>query len=129
MANPSAASVRLSGPFESHIAEHYLFFERQDPDTAQARLDALVDRLLEGIGHIASHPEIGRPAWFLKATHPQAKAELTRAQALAEQYGVGQFRELVLKPYLMLYAHGESGIVVLGLRHGRQLLYYGEGPD
>lgn len=46
-----------------------------------------------------------------------------RAKALAAANGVPELRELVVKPYLLLYAHGHDLVVLLGLKHERQLVF------
>lgn len=46
-----------------------------------------------------------------------------RAAALAVAHGVPQLRELVVKPYVLLYAHGEDRVLLLALKHERQLVF------
>lgn len=46
-----------------------------------------------------------------------------RAASLAGVLGVPQLRELVVKPHVLLYAHGEDRVVLLALRHERELLF------
>lgn len=45
-----------------------------------------------------------------------------RAITLAAVHGVPELRELVVKPYVLLYAHGDR-VVLLALKHDRQLIF------
>ena len=47
----------------------------------------------------------------------------TRAAALAAAHGVPHLRELVVKPYVLLYAHGDDRVVLLALKHERELVF------
>jgi hypothetical protein len=42
-------------------------------------------------------------------------------RALAAAQGVPELRELILRPYVLLYAHSASRVVLLALKHERQL--------
>ncbi|MBW8846962.1 MAG: hypothetical protein JF607_18510 [Burkholderiales bacterium] len=45
-----------------------------------------------------------------------------RAITLAAAHGVPKLRELVVKPYVLLYAYGNDRVVLLALKHDRQLV-------
>lgn len=79
----------------------------------------LVRGALEGLEDLAA----GRPARFLDARSAQGHSLAARAVALAAEHGVPALRELVPKPYVVLYAHGNDRVVLLGLKHERQLLF------
>jgi hypothetical protein len=64
-----------------------------------------------------------RPARFLHARSAQGRSMADRAASLAGVHGVPQLRELVVKPHVLLYAHGEDRVVLLALRHERELLF------
>jgi hypothetical protein len=53
----------------------------------------------------------------------QGRALAARAVALAAAQGVPQLRELVVKPYVLLYAHGEDRVLLLALKHERQWVF------
>jgi hypothetical protein len=42
-------------------------------------------------------------------------------QALVTTQGLPELRELILRPYVLLYAHSASRVVLLALKHERQL--------
>lgn len=44
-----------------------------------------------------------------------------RALALAAAQHTPELRELVVKPYVLLYAHSKDRVVLLALKHQRQL--------
>ena len=43
---------------------------------------------------------------------------------LAAAHGVPHLRELVVKPYVLLYAHGQDRVVLLALKHQRELQFH-----
>ena len=43
---------------------------------------------------------------------------------LAAQVGLPSLREFVLGQYMVLYAHAETEVVLLALKHQRQLIYF-----
>ena len=47
-----------------------------------------------------------------------------RAMDLAAVNGVPELRELVVKPYVLLYAHGKDRVVLLALKHERELTFH-----
>lgn len=53
----------------------------------------------------------------------QAQSMARHATALATQHGVPELRELVVTPYVLLYAHSTDRVVLLGLKHERQLAF------
>jgi hypothetical protein len=66
----------------------------------------------------------GRPARFLAAKSGQGLALASRAKDLAAGHGVPELRELVVKPYVLLYAHSTDCVVLLALKHERQLGFH-----
>ncbi|GAP34714.1 hypothetical protein ABXN37_06060 [Piscinibacter sakaiensis] len=46
-----------------------------------------------------------------------------RAKGLAAVHGVPELRELVVKPCVLLYAHSADRVVLLALKHERQLVF------
>jgi hypothetical protein len=60
---------------------------------------------------------------FLAANSAQGRGLASRAKGLAAAHGVPELRELVLRPYRLLYAHNADRIVPLALKHERQLVF------
>ena len=71
----------------------------------------------------ASDVALVRPARFLAAHSAQGQALAVRATALAAALGVPALRELVVKRYLLPYAHSKDRVVLLALKHERQLVF------
>lgn len=69
------------------------------------------------------HPSSGRPARFLSAKSGQVQAMASHVMALAVAHGVPELRELVVKPYVLLYAHSAARVVPLALKHELQLVF------
>jgi hypothetical protein len=121
MALPAQARIQAAQSFIRNVRAAQEFLHQQDGSQAEARCEALLDRLQQARGHLRSNPAAGRPARFLQARSLQSQALAVRAQALAAAHGVPELRELVVKPYVLLYAHGSNRVLLLALKHERQL--------
>ncbi|WP_153116772.1 hypothetical protein [Rhodocyclus tenuis] len=126
MVLPANARVEAAPNFLANLDAAYRFFQTQDEDTADARLAALKADLREMIAILAWSPASGRPARFLTAKSAQAKLKANAVQQLAEQAGLPQLREYIVGQQIVLYAHSESEVVLLALKHQRQLVYAAE---
>ncbi|KAF7961694.1 hypothetical protein AWV80_30240 [Cupriavidus sp. UYMU48A] len=60
---------------------------------------------------------------MLAASGGQELARLNELLSLAAEAGVPDFREYVLHSHVVLYAHSESRVLVLSIRHQRELGY------
>ena len=72
-------------------------------------------------------PASGHPARFFAARSAQAKLRTQTVQQLAAQSGLPNLREYVVNRHIVLYAHSEVEVVLLALKHQRQLTYLAEG--
>ncbi|MEM5403266.1 hypothetical protein [Paraburkholderia unamae] len=72
---------------------------------------------------VTAHPELGRPAGFLASQTIEGQTRLDKLKRLAIEAGVPDFREYVLRPHVILYAHSETRAVVRSIRHQRELGY------
>ena len=96
---------------------------QQDATSAEARYAALLAQLNEARQHLRWNPAAGRPARFAQTRSAQGQALAARATALAVKHRVPQLRELIVKPYVLLYAHGADRVVLLALKHERELVF------
>jgi hypothetical protein len=60
---------------------------------------------------------------FLSAKSAQAQLRAKAVIELAEQVGLPSVREYVLDQHIVLYAHSETEVVLLAIKHQRQLTY------
>lgn len=118
---PVNAQIVAAQSFVRHVRAARAFLQEQEEDRADVRYEALLTRLSEARDLLRWNPAAGRPARFLQAQSFQGRALAARAKALAEAHGLPQLRELVIKPYVLLYAHGADRVLLLALRHERQL--------
>ena len=95
----------------------------QDADSAPARFQKLQAELAEARRMLAFLPTSGRTARFLDAREPRGRFQAERAKQLATALGMPELRELVVGRYVLLYAHSECEVVLLSLRHERQLQF------
>lgn len=96
---------------------------QQDSTSAEARYARLLEQLAQARELLRWNPQAGRPARWLQAQSFQGRALTQRTQALAESLGLPHLRELIIKPYVLLYAHGDDDVVLLALKHQRQLSF------
>jgi len=68
-------------------------------------------------------PSAGRPARFFTARSAQAWVRTETVRRLAEQTGLPSLREYVVSQHVVLYAHSDAEVVLLTLKHQRQLKY------
>lgn len=93
--------------------------------TDHSQLEALRG-LREMIAVLAWSPASGRPARFLSAKSAQATLKANAVQQLAEQAGLPSLCEYVVGQFIALYAHSETDVVLLAIKHQRQLMYSAE---
>ncbi|MBU1363291.1 MAG: type II toxin-antitoxin system RelE/ParE family toxin [Gammaproteobacteria bacterium] len=123
MALPINAKIEATPNFLANLETNHQFFQTQDADTAEARFTKLKADLREMIAVLAWSPAGGRPARFLLAKSAQARLKSEAVQRLAEQAGLPYLREYVVGQHIVLYAHAESDVVLLAVKHQRQLAY------
>ena len=126
MALPLNAKVEAAPNFLANLDAAHQFFLTQAADTAESRLTKLKQDLREMIAILAWSPASGRPARFLSAKSAQATLKANAVQQLAEQAGLPSLREYVVGQFIVLYAHSETDVVLLAIKHQRQLMYSAE---
>ncbi len=123
MALPVNAKVEAAPNFLVNLDAACQFFQLQDADTADARMKALKTELREMIAVLAWSPASGRPARFLSPKSAQAKLKANAVLLLSEQAGLPALREYVVGQHIVLYAHSATDVVLLALKHQRQLVF------
>ena len=126
MALPLNAKVEAAPNFLANLDAAYQFFQVQDEDSAESRLTKLKADLREMVAILAWSPASGRPARFLSAKSAQATLKANAVQQLAEQAGLPSLCEYVVGQFIALYAHSETDVVLLAIKHQRQLMYSAE---
>ena len=127
MALPLNAKVEAAPNFLANLDSAHQFFQVQDVASADGRLAKLKADLREMIAILAWSPASGRPARFLSAKSAQATLKANAVQQLAEQAGLPHLREYIVgQQFIVLYAHSETDVVLLALKHQRQLMYSAE---
>lgn len=121
MTLPVNARIQAAQSFVRTIRSAREFLQQQDIHSVDERYAALLAQLAEARQLLRWNPAAGRPARFLGAQSAQGQIQAQRAQALAEAQGLPQLRELIVKPCVLLYAHGSDRVLLLALRHERQL--------
>jgi hypothetical protein len=124
MALPLNAKVEAAPNFLVNLDAAHQFFLAQDADTADSRLTKLKADLRDMIAILTWSPASSRPALFLSAKSAQAMLKTNAVQQLAEQAGLPSLREYVVsQQFIVLYAHSDTDVLLLALKHQRQLMY------
>ncbi len=118
---PADARIQAAQSFVLTVRSARDFLQQQDRRSADDRYTALLARLTEARQLLRWNPAAGRPARFLGSQSTQGRALAERAQALATAHGLPQLRELIVRPHVLLYAHSSDRVLLLSLRHERQL--------
>lgn len=117
---PVNARVQAAQTFVRDVRAAQAFLVQQDSVNADARYRDLLALLSDARSHIRWNPAAGRPARFLQAQSTQVQMVAARAVAIAKSHGLPHLRELVVKPYVVLYAHGDDRVLLLALKHERE---------
>jgi plasmid stabilization system protein ParE len=104
--------------------EEFMLF--QDGNSALRRVENLQQEIGRFIDLVKKHPRIGRFADLLAVSDARARLWLEEVLRLASAAGLNEFREYVLPSHVVLYAHSDSRVLVLSIRHQRELGY---APD
>jgi len=118
-----SAQVGAAPHFADCLLAVRAFMVEQDAASAPSRLAQLKRELREMKTMLAWSPASGRPARFLKPNSAQASLRLAAVQQLAQSANLPHLREFVIGSHLVLYAHSDSEVVLLSIKHHRQLTY------
>jgi len=123
MQRPVNAQVSAAPNFADSLQAVQAFMVAQDAASAPTRFAQLKRDLREMKNLLAWSPASGRPACFLHPNSAQASLRLAAVQQLAQSAGLPHLREYVIGSYVVLYAHSDTEVVLLSIKHHRQLTY------
>jgi hypothetical protein len=123
MTLPMQARVEAAPNFLTTLADAKAFLEEVDMESAPRRYAQLQSELREMVKILQWSPASGRPARFMAAGSAQARLRAQSVFRLAQQAGLPSLREFILDQYVVLYAHAETLVVLLALKHQRQFAY------
>ena len=126
MTLPIRARVEAAPNFISNLKIAHQFFLEQDADSAPERYRKLKVELREMVTVLSWSPASGHPARFFTARSAQARLRTQTVQQLAAQACLPNLREYIVNRHIVLYAHSETEVVLLALKHQRQLTYLAE---
>ena len=118
-----SAQVSAAPNFATSLQAVHAFMVAQDATNAPARLTRLKRDLRDMKSLLAWSPACGRPARFKRPISAQASLRLAAVQQMAQSAGLPELREYVIGSHLVLYAHSHTEVVLLSLKHYRQLIY------
>ena len=123
MSIPVNARVRAVPNFLASLRAARRFMEEQDAASASARFKKLQAEVVKARELLSFAPTSGRPARFLDARSDWGRFQAEQARQSARALGLPELRELVLARHVVLYAHSTREVVLLSMRHERQLGY------
>ena len=123
MSIPVNARVRAVPDVLACLHAARSLMDAQDATSAPGRFKKLQAEVLKARALLCFAPTSGRPARFLDAKSGWGQFQAAQARQLAQQLGRPELRELVLARHVLLYAHSERDVVLLSMRHERQLAY------
>ena len=118
-----SAQVGAAPNFADCLLAAQAFMAEQDATSAPTRFAQLKRELREMKTLLAWSPASGRPARFLTPNSAQASLRLAAVEQLAQTAGLPHLREFVSGSFVVLYAHSENDVVLLSIKHHRQLSY------
>jgi plasmid stabilization system protein ParE len=118
--------VDFAETLEERLETIQEFMLQQDVSSAPDRVEQLWSEIYRFGDLVALHPKIGRPAGALSARSFEGKVRLERVLRLAAEAGLPELREYVLRSHLILYAHSDTHVLLLSIRHQRELGYVPE---
>jgi hypothetical protein len=123
MALPLNAQIEATANFLANLEAAHQFFILQDAASADIRLAKLKADLREMLQVLAWSPAGGRPARFIETKSAQARLKTEAVMQLAVQAGLPSLREYIVGQHIVLYAHSATDVVLLAIKHQRQLVY------
>ena len=121
MSLPVNARVRAVPNFLACLDVARRFMVEQDAASAPPRFKKLQAEIVKARALLCFAPTSGRPARFLDAKSGWGRFQAEQARQLAQGLGMPELRELVLARHVLLYAHSAQDVVLLSMRHERQL--------
>jgi hypothetical protein len=123
MTLPQTAKAQPTQNFLDNLEDIHTFLRQQDANTANTRMNVLRKELRGMVERLSWSPACGRPARYLHWNTEEEQLRLNRIQQLAHQSGLPSLREFVVKQFLILYAHSDTQVALLSIKHQRQLIY------
>lgn len=123
MSIPVNARVRAVPNFVAGLQAARHFMAQQDADSAPLRFKKLQAEIVKARALLSFAPTSGRPARFFDAQSGWGRFQAEQAKQMAQALDLPEVRELVLARHVLLYAHAERDVVLLSIRHERQLGY------
>ncbi len=123
MALPLNAQIEATANFLANLEAAHQFYILQDAASADIRLAKLKADLREMLQVLAWSPAGGRPARFIDTKSAQARLKTEAVMQLAVQAGLPSLREFIVGQHIVLYAHSATDVVLLAIKHQRQLVY------
>jgi plasmid stabilization system protein ParE len=118
--------VDFAETLEERLETIQEFMLSQGVSSAAERTEQVWSEIYRFGDLVALHPQIGRPAGLLAASSVEGQLRLDRVLRLASEANLPELREYVMRFHLILYAHSDTHVLLLSIRHHRELGYISE---
>ena len=115
--------VDFAETLEERLETIQEFLLVHDVSSAAGRMEDLMSEIYRFGDLVAIHPKIGRPAGVLATNSVEGQSRLERVLRLASQANLPELREYIMRSHLILYAHSDTRVLLLSIRHQRELGY------
>ena len=115
--------VDFAETLEQRLETIQEFLLVQDVSSAAGRMEDLMSEIYRFGELVAIHPKIGRPAGVLAVNSVEGQSRLERVLRLASEANLPELREYIMRSHLILYAHSDMRVLLLSIRHQRELGY------
>jgi plasmid stabilization system protein ParE len=115
--------VDFAEALEERLETIQEFLLVQDVSSAAGRMEDLMSEIYRFGDLVAIHPKICRPAGVLAANSVEGQSRLERVLRLASEANLPELREYIMRSHLILYAHSDTRVLLLSIRHQRELGY------
>jgi hypothetical protein len=122
------ARIEAAPNFLATLGQVKEFLIIQDADSAECKYVQLLSELREMTQILRWSPGCCRPARFFGMRSAQGRLRVQAVMELVRQAGLLSLREYILNHYCVLYAHSGQEVVLLSVRHQRQLVYQATRP-
>jgi plasmid stabilization system protein ParE len=115
--------VQVAESFNEALESIEEFMLAQDVGSAVQRVEAIQAEILSFIDLVKRHPRIGRLTGPIDEQFVKSRSQLERIVRKVSVAGLPEAREYVLSNHVILYAHSDSRVLMISIRHQRELGY------
>jgi hypothetical protein len=118
--------VEVAESFNEALESIEEFMLAQDVGSAVQRVETIQVEIIGFIELVKRHPRIGRLTGPIDEQFVKSRSQFERIVRKVSVAGLPEAREYVLSNHVILYAHSNSRVLLLSIRHQKE---FGYGPN